>query len=208
MVWSTFYDIRRYGGLQIYLRAVLGGVPLVLSSAGRADRGISGPRRRRGRDAYFRHSLALAPRADERRGAVARAAVCAPVRRGGRPGPPGSAARDLSERQDRPRIRLHGGRGRVRCDRWPGRLSGAIPRCAARRHRDEDRGWHAAHSLPPHGRPVSGFRPRPAVERGWLRRHRRSGGAQGRPLLLSGPPRRRHQRRRHEGLSRGGRRAC
>jgi acyl-coenzyme A synthetase/AMP-(fatty) acid ligase len=33
-VWSTFYDIRRYGGLQIYLRAVLSGSPLVLSSAG------------------------------------------------------------------------------------------------------------------------------------------------------------------------------
>jgi acyl-CoA synthetase (AMP-forming)/AMP-acid ligase II len=33
-VWSTFYDIRRYGGLQIYLRAVLGGSPLVLSSSG------------------------------------------------------------------------------------------------------------------------------------------------------------------------------
>jgi acyl-CoA synthetase (AMP-forming)/AMP-acid ligase II len=32
VVWSTFYDIRRYGGLQIYLRAVLGGAPLVLSS--------------------------------------------------------------------------------------------------------------------------------------------------------------------------------
>ncbi len=31
-VWSTFYDIRRYGGLQIYLRAVLSGAPLVLSS--------------------------------------------------------------------------------------------------------------------------------------------------------------------------------
>ena len=31
--WSTFYDIRRYGGLQIYLRAVLAGAPLVLSSA-------------------------------------------------------------------------------------------------------------------------------------------------------------------------------
>jgi acyl-coenzyme A synthetase/AMP-(fatty) acid ligase len=31
-VWSTFYDIRRYGGLQIFLRAVLGGAPLVLSS--------------------------------------------------------------------------------------------------------------------------------------------------------------------------------
>jgi acyl-coenzyme A synthetase/AMP-(fatty) acid ligase len=34
MVWSTFYDIRRYGGLQIYLRALLSGSPLVLSSAG------------------------------------------------------------------------------------------------------------------------------------------------------------------------------
>jgi acyl-coenzyme A synthetase/AMP-(fatty) acid ligase len=32
-VWSTFYDIRRYGGLQIYLRAVLSGTSLVLSSS-------------------------------------------------------------------------------------------------------------------------------------------------------------------------------
>ncbi len=32
-VWSTFYDIRRYGGLQIYLRAVRSGAPLVLSAA-------------------------------------------------------------------------------------------------------------------------------------------------------------------------------
>jgi acyl-coenzyme A synthetase/AMP-(fatty) acid ligase len=31
-VWSTFYDIRRYGGLQMFLRAVLGGGSLVLSS--------------------------------------------------------------------------------------------------------------------------------------------------------------------------------
>ena len=33
-VWGTFYDIRRYGGLQIFLRAVLGGASLILSSAG------------------------------------------------------------------------------------------------------------------------------------------------------------------------------
>jgi acyl-coenzyme A synthetase/AMP-(fatty) acid ligase len=33
VVWSTFYDIRRYGGLQIFLRAVLTGASLVLSSA-------------------------------------------------------------------------------------------------------------------------------------------------------------------------------
>jgi acyl-coenzyme A synthetase/AMP-(fatty) acid ligase len=35
-VWSTFYDIRRYGGLQIFLRAVLGGGSMVLSDAAEA----------------------------------------------------------------------------------------------------------------------------------------------------------------------------
>jgi acyl-CoA synthetase (AMP-forming)/AMP-acid ligase II len=33
VVWGTFYDIRRYGGLQIFLRAVMGSGSLVLSSA-------------------------------------------------------------------------------------------------------------------------------------------------------------------------------
>jgi acyl-coenzyme A synthetase/AMP-(fatty) acid ligase len=32
-VWATFYDIRRYGGLQIFLRAVVGGGSMVLSDA-------------------------------------------------------------------------------------------------------------------------------------------------------------------------------
>lgn len=32
-VWGTFYDMRRYGGLQVFLRAILGGGSLVLSSA-------------------------------------------------------------------------------------------------------------------------------------------------------------------------------
>jgi acyl-coenzyme A synthetase/AMP-(fatty) acid ligase len=31
VVWSTFYDIRRYGGLQIFLRAIISGTSLVLS---------------------------------------------------------------------------------------------------------------------------------------------------------------------------------
>jgi acyl-coenzyme A synthetase/AMP-(fatty) acid ligase len=31
IVWATFYDIRRYGGLQIFLRAMLGGASLVLT---------------------------------------------------------------------------------------------------------------------------------------------------------------------------------
>jgi acyl-coenzyme A synthetase/AMP-(fatty) acid ligase len=33
VIWSTFYDIRRYGGLQIFLRAMLTGSSLLLSSA-------------------------------------------------------------------------------------------------------------------------------------------------------------------------------
>ena len=33
-IWATFYDIRRYGGLQIFLRAVIGGGSLVLSESG------------------------------------------------------------------------------------------------------------------------------------------------------------------------------
>lgn len=37
-VWSTFYDIRRFGGLQIYLRAALSGALLVLSSSGESTR--------------------------------------------------------------------------------------------------------------------------------------------------------------------------
>jgi len=35
-IWGTFYDIRRYGGLQIFFRAVVGGGSLILSSAGEA----------------------------------------------------------------------------------------------------------------------------------------------------------------------------
>jgi non-ribosomal peptide synthetase component F len=34
VVWATFYDIRRYGGLQIFLRAIVGGGSIVLSAPG------------------------------------------------------------------------------------------------------------------------------------------------------------------------------
>ncbi len=36
IIWSTFYDIRRYGGLQIFLRALLAGASMVLSDSGEA----------------------------------------------------------------------------------------------------------------------------------------------------------------------------
>lgn len=73
-VWSTFYDIRRYGGLQIYLRAVLGGTPLVLSSAEEstadflARAGAQGVTHISGTPSHWRRALmsgaahALAPR--------------------------------------------------------------------------------------------------------------------------------------------------
>lgn len=35
-IWATFYDIRRYGGLQILFRALLGGGSLILSEPGEA----------------------------------------------------------------------------------------------------------------------------------------------------------------------------
>jgi acyl-coenzyme A synthetase/AMP-(fatty) acid ligase len=35
-VWATFYDIRGYGGLQIFLRAIVGGGSMVLSQPGEA----------------------------------------------------------------------------------------------------------------------------------------------------------------------------
>jgi acyl-coenzyme A synthetase/AMP-(fatty) acid ligase len=34
VIWGTFYDIRRYGGLQIFLRAILGNGSIVLSGIG------------------------------------------------------------------------------------------------------------------------------------------------------------------------------
>ena len=64
LVWSTFYDIRRYGGLQIFLRAVLP-ASLVLSSAPGIDGGFSGSRRRARSHAHFRNAVTLAASADE-----------------------------------------------------------------------------------------------------------------------------------------------
>ena len=64
VVWGTFYDIRRYGGLQIFLRAVIGGASLVLSSAGEPIADHLARLGRTWRDASVRHAVALAPRAD------------------------------------------------------------------------------------------------------------------------------------------------
>jgi acyl-CoA synthetase (AMP-forming)/AMP-acid ligase II len=73
-VWSTFYDIRRYGGLQIFLRAMLGGGSMVLSNAQEATAdflrraGAAGVTHISGTPSHWRRALmspqahALAPR--------------------------------------------------------------------------------------------------------------------------------------------------
>jgi acyl-coenzyme A synthetase/AMP-(fatty) acid ligase len=63
VVWSTFYDIRRYGGLQIFLRAVVTGASLVLSSAQEstadflARAGANGVTHISGTPSHWRHAL-------------------------------------------------------------------------------------------------------------------------------------------------------
>jgi acyl-coenzyme A synthetase/AMP-(fatty) acid ligase len=63
IVWSTFYDIRRYGGLQIFLRAVLTGSSLVLSSAQESTTdfliraGAHGVTHISGTPSHWRHAL-------------------------------------------------------------------------------------------------------------------------------------------------------
>ena len=62
-VWSTFYDMRRYGGLQIFLRAMLGGGSMVLSSAAEpvgdflARAGASGVTHISGTPSHWRRAL-------------------------------------------------------------------------------------------------------------------------------------------------------
>jgi acyl-coenzyme A synthetase/AMP-(fatty) acid ligase len=62
-VWSTFYDIRRYGGLQIFLRAMFTGASLVLSSAQEsvgeflARAGALGVTHISGTPSHWRHTL-------------------------------------------------------------------------------------------------------------------------------------------------------
>jgi acyl-coenzyme A synthetase/AMP-(fatty) acid ligase len=66
-VWSTFYDMRRYGGLQIFLRAMLGGGSMVLSSAQEPvsdflDRvGATGVTHISGTPSHWRRALMSAP---------------------------------------------------------------------------------------------------------------------------------------------------
>ena len=67
VVWSTFYDIRRYGGLQILLRALLTGASMVLSSPDEPVATLLHRLGAPGGNTYLRHAVALATRHHERR---------------------------------------------------------------------------------------------------------------------------------------------
>ena len=85
--WATFYDIRRYGGLQIFLRAIVGGRTLVLSQAGEplaqhlARLGAAGVTHISGTPSHWRRVLMsdaarrMAPRYVRLSGEIADAAV-------------------------------------------------------------------------------------------------------------------------------------
>ena len=67
LVWSTFYDIRRYGGLQIFLRAMVGGGTMILSNASEptaaflARAGSNGVTHMSGTPSHWRHALMSRP---------------------------------------------------------------------------------------------------------------------------------------------------
>ena len=104
-VWSTFYDIRRYGGLTILFRALIGGASMVLSQA---DEAVTDFLARAGQAGVTHISgtpVALAARAHELRRGSDYATLCAPVGGGGGPGHSESVAPGLSQRRYRPRLR-------------------------------------------------------------------------------------------------------
>jgi non-ribosomal peptide synthetase component F len=85
-VWGTFYDIRRYGGLQIYLRAVCGRASFVLSSAGEpvsdhlARLGAHGVTHLSGTPSQWRRALMMMPANETSRPAMCGSPARSPIR--------------------------------------------------------------------------------------------------------------------------------
>ena len=196
-VWATFYDIRRYGGLQIFLRAIIGGGSMVLSEPGEALADHVARLQRARRHAYFRHAVALAQAFDERIGRGLFAALRSPV---GRDRRPGGARRPERRPFPTPRSAMPMPRPRPASALPSMTASRAFPPSMIGRNRDgvemkvEDgslriRSTRTAHAYV--GRNAAAL-----TDRRRLRRHRRHGGAARRPLSLRRPARRHHQYRR------------
>ncbi len=158
IVWSTFYDIRRYGGLQIFLRALLSGGSLVLSSAqestgdflsGLVQHGVT---HISGTPSHWRRALMspsarrIAPRYVRLSGEIADQAILDSLRA------------FYQDADDRPCIRVDRGRRGVRGPRRSRRLSGGNDRQAEQRRRDQDRGRFASDTLSQDCGPLPGKR--------------------------------------------------
>ena len=123
-VWSTFYDIRRYGGLQIFLRAVLGGSSLVLSSPEESTRGFLG---RAGAAAVTHISGTPSHWRKVLMSGVARLIAPSYVRLSGEIADQAildSLAAAYPGAADRPRLRFDRGGSRIRRRRRPRRIPG------------------------------------------------------------------------------------
>ena len=154
-VWSTFYDIRRYGGLQIYLRAVLSGTPLVLSNAHEPTRDFLaraarfGVTHMSGTPSHWRRALmsgaagALRPQYVRLSGEVADQPLLDQLRA---TYPDARIAHAFASTEAGVAFEVEDGLAGFPAE---------IPR-GARRHRDEGRGWNASNSLTPHGRALLG----------------------------------------------------
>ncbi len=126
--WATFYDIRRYGGLQIFLRALSGQGSLRLSGIGEPienflDRaGASDVTHISGTPTHWRKALMVG--AASRIRSEIRAALRRNRRRRGARG----SGRRLSERACRTRLCLDRSGRRIRRRRRPRRVSRVVPR--------------------------------------------------------------------------------
>ena len=135
VVWGTFYDIRRYGGLQIFLRALHDGGSLVLSDAKEpvgdflVRLGARGVTHMSGTPSHWRRALmspaarAMAPRYVRLSGEIADQAIL------------DNLAAFYPERADRSRLCVDRGRRRLRRQRRARRISGEPDRRARRRSR-------------------------------------------------------------------------
>jgi len=155
-LWGTFYDIRRYGGLQIFSAR---------APRRRIDAAVERPRIGErfppaGRRAWGHPSIgnanSLAQRPDEPIGSQACASIRPPVGRNRRPGSPRSPPGFLSSGRRRACVRLDGSRRGVRSRRRSGGISGEPDRARRRRRGDEGQGRLAADSLGANRSPVSG----------------------------------------------------
>ena len=77
--WATFYDIRRYGGLQIFLRSCAGNGSLTLRSANETLESFFTPSAGKSSYPHFGHARALAFGSDERRAQPHRSHMRSPV---------------------------------------------------------------------------------------------------------------------------------